>query len=202
MSRFDSPRRRGFTLVELMIVVAIIGVLAALAVYGVRSYLVNAKSSEAKHTIGAISRAAVSAYERENMTAQLLSVGTYSSTAAHSLCGTSIQVPASAPLGKKYQPKTAKGQDFDSGDARTGWKCLRFELTEATYFSYRYVASGTLSMTAAGVALPTAAGANWWTAATADLDGNGVNSVFALPGAIRNNRPTVSTAVREVQPGE
>src|SRR5687767_379950 len=40
--------KRGFTLVELMIVVAIIGVLAALAIYGVRKYLTNAKSAEAR----------------------------------------------------------------------------------------------------------------------------------------------------------
>ena len=38
----------GFTLVELMIVVAIVGVLAVLAVYGVRKYIANAKTAEAK----------------------------------------------------------------------------------------------------------------------------------------------------------
>ncbi|MFP6684876.1 MAG: hypothetical protein VB934_09190 [Polyangiaceae bacterium] len=39
-----------------MIVVAIIGVLAALAIYGVRKYLPHSKTSEAKQTVGAITR--------------------------------------------------------------------------------------------------------------------------------------------------
>ncbi len=56
--------QRGYTLVELMIVIAIIGVLAALAVYGVRRYILSAKSAEAIEIINSI-RAAQEQYRDE-----------------------------------------------------------------------------------------------------------------------------------------
>jgi prepilin-type N-terminal cleavage/methylation domain-containing protein len=61
-----SPRaaERAFTLVELMIVVVIMGVLAALATYGVRKYLLEAKKAEAASMITQI-RAAEETYRDE-----------------------------------------------------------------------------------------------------------------------------------------
>jgi type IV pilus assembly protein PilA len=56
---------KGFTLIELMIVVAIIGILAAIAIPNYMNYQMKAKTSEAKANLGAIKTSEV-AYMAEN----------------------------------------------------------------------------------------------------------------------------------------
>ena len=47
-------KNKGFTLIELMIVVAIIGIMAAIAIPNFISYMCKSKQSEAKTNLGAI----------------------------------------------------------------------------------------------------------------------------------------------------
>jgi len=58
---------KGFTLIELMMVVAIIGILAALAIAGFSAFQAKSKQAEAKINLGAIGSMALS-YRAENNT--------------------------------------------------------------------------------------------------------------------------------------
>src|SRR5690349_11220169 len=109
----------GFTLVELMIVVAIIGILAVLAIYGVTKYITNAKTGEARNALGQIAKSAVAAYEEERADSALIAPGNVSAGNQHSVCGVAgtpvhqKRVPTS--LGnvsnKKYQSSQVAGAD-------------------------------------------------------------------------------------------
>ncbi|PKN44305.1 MAG: fimbiral protein pilA [Deltaproteobacteria bacterium HGW-Deltaproteobacteria-20] len=170
MRTFKRIRDRGFTLVELMIVVAIIGVLAALAIYGVRKYLLNAKTAEAKEGIGRISKDASSAYDREGMPSTTLTLNA-SAGITHRLCPPAALVPTSKD--------SIKGQKWQSSPANwtgTGWNCLKFSMKDPQYFQYQYYSSGTTG-TASETFVVNAHG---------DLNGDGTTSTFTIGGSIQS----------------
>jgi type IV pilus assembly protein PilA len=66
MRRLFKSAQEGFTLVELMVVVAIIGVLSAVAVPNFKKYQAKSKSSEAKLQLSAAYTALQSFFSEES----------------------------------------------------------------------------------------------------------------------------------------
>ncbi len=110
--------QKGFTLIELMIVVAIIGILAAIAIPNFLRFQLRARSSEGKTNIAAL-RTAQESYQAE--------FGNYVSTLA---------VPAAVPGTNKVAFNVAV--DTLGGFGATGWSP-----EGRVYFSYAMAANAT-----------------------------------------------------------
>jgi prepilin-type N-terminal cleavage/methylation domain-containing protein len=95
--------RKGFTLVELMVVILIVGILAAVAIPLMQGRIDKAKWSEANATAGTI-RTAIRAYAAET------SVGTAQGLVGNTLADAATQ----SALG--FSPTDCEGTYFGSGD--------------------------------------------------------------------------------------
>jgi prepilin-type N-terminal cleavage/methylation domain-containing protein len=119
-------KQSGFTLIELMIVVAIIGILAAVAIPAFMDYMKKSKKTEASLQLNKIAK----------------NNKTYFITAAHF-------VTTSGPVnpGANGGACTAPNGKFATVDWSTlaGWKDLDFQIDEPNLFSYTYTAGANTS---------------------------------------------------------
>ncbi len=161
----------GFTLVEMMVVVVLVGILATLAVYGVRKYVSTSKTSEAIEMIGSI-KAAEENYKDETF-AYLNVSGALTKAAAY---------PAN------FNPGRARAQWGGAGTGSTGFAQLGITAANPVIFAYACTAGAantapTSPSTDSGSITisnwPTTQATPWYVVkAYADLNGNGQYSVF------------------------
>ena len=144
-------RSKGFTLIELMIVVAIIAILAAIAIPQYKKFQLKAKTSEAKTNLGSI-RSCEEAYAAEN------------------------DVYVTAAWNPSNNPTTTK-QSWSSG---TYFDSIGFEPAGDVYYGYS-VASGTTTFPNASPSNSTASVSTGITMqARGDLDGDNNISYYGV----------------------
>ncbi len=171
---------RGFTLIELMITVVILGVLASLGIYGVSKYRDHSKTTEARQLLGRLGKDHLTAFEGEHSEYAILPP-TGTADIGRSLCPDaearpvgigSPSAPVSVPAirAAKWQPGTGTFAD-------DGWRCLKFSTTTPLYFGY-----GVDSNQAGELAEP---GDAFVAYAIGDTDGDDEPSTLEYVGAVR-----------------
>jgi len=118
-------RSRGFTLIEAMIVAILVGVLAALAIFGVRRWIRYSRLGEAQNIVGNI-RTSEEAFLSEN--------GAYFDVS--NAIGTGNTYPATNP----GSFKTAWGASCTNCTSVNAWKKLGVNPTAPVMFGYSVVA--------------------------------------------------------------
>ena len=122
MTRSMKKVLAGFTLVELMIVVVILGILAAVAIPAFTRYVKRSKTSEATGNISKIYQGEVSYFNQSSEQ----SIASFAAAPA---------TPAATPTASKYPAQPT------AFTANSGWSAIGFSVDAPLYYQYSATAS-------------------------------------------------------------
>ena len=131
LSKLNKNKEGGFTLIELMIVVAIIGILAAVAIPAFMDYMRKGKSAEFELQLNAIGKGAKTGFVTES---------------AYPALPTGVQ-PGATPCGLAKNQYAAGAGVWSGVAASAGWQALDFVITDAHYGQYNYIPTDTTAPT-------------------------------------------------------
>ncbi|MBN2673533.1 MAG: prepilin-type N-terminal cleavage/methylation domain-containing protein [Deltaproteobacteria bacterium] len=173
--------KRGFTLIELMIVVAILGILAAVAIPAFINYMKRAKTSEATVNVDRMYEGAVAYYEKKH-------VATGVSTVSTTRClPDDATYPTDDPGSSEYIATPAEWYAVPT------WEALDFAMSDNHFYQYTFDAS----VNACGLTAAT-----FDCTAIGDQDGDTSTSLFQRQAEITGGEIHGSSGVFKADPLE
>ena len=163
----NMSKKRGFTLIELMIVVAIIGILAAVAIPAFVNYMKRAKTSEASVNLKSMGEGAMSYFDAE------WNIAGTGAAASRYLPATAAATPSTPdPSATKYDPSTSSVMTAFTQNA--SWNALGWAPSKPFLYQYSWTPTCGTGTDACGKSVASAGSV----LAVGDLDDDTDNSNY------------------------